>query len=167
MNMKIEPAMRPVSPGADAFAGRYTYTHRIFGPIPTAMSAQCGVRSRRKTMRSSVLIVCVSLLTAAAFAQTDKGTLAGTVLNPDGEPAAEASVRLSNLGSGKTFQATAAKDGHYSIPDLPAVQGFSQKGIAIAAAKTITLDVRLKDSSQLNTLGEDTQHFLADQKLHK
>jgi hypothetical protein len=129
-------------------------------------------------MRSSVLIVCVSLLTAAAFAQTDKGTLAGTVLNPDGEPAAEASVRLSNLGSGKTFQATAAKDGHYSIPDvpagswdvsvsLPAVQGFSQKGIAIAAAKTITLDVRLKDSSQLNTLGEDTQHFLADQKLHK
>jgi carboxypeptidase family protein len=128
-------------------------------------------------MKSSALTVCVLILTPAAFAQSDKGALAGTVLNPDGEPAAEASVQLSNPRSSTNFKATVAKDGHYSIADvpagswdvtvsLPAVQGFNQKGIAIAAAKTTTLDVRLKDSSQLSTLGEDTLHFLADQKLH-
>jgi len=128
-------------------------------------------------MRSPILTVCMSLLTAAAFAQSDKGTFAGTVREPGGEPAAEASVQLSNPRSGANFKTTTAKDGHYSIPNvpagsyditvnLPAVQGFSQKGIVIAAAKTTTLDVRLQEGSQLSTLGEDTQHFLEDQKHH-
>jgi Carboxypeptidase regulatory-like domain len=128
-------------------------------------------------MKSRAIAVFISLLTAAAFAQSDKGTFAGTVLDPFGEPAADASVQLSNPRIGADFKATTAKDGHYSISglpagtydvtvNLPAVQGFSQKGVAIAAAKTTILDVRLKESSQLSTLGEDTLHFLEDQKRH-
>ncbi len=134
-------------------------------------------------MRTPILTVCISLLTAAAFAQPafaqyDKGTLAGTVLDPFGEPAAEASVQVVNPRSGASFKATTGKDGRYALSDLPAgswdvtvslpaVQGVSQKGVAIAAAKTTTLDLRLIVSSQLSTLGEDPQHFLADQRLHR
>ena len=128
-------------------------------------------------MRLSLLTVFVLLLSAAAFAQSDKGGLSGTVLTPYGDPAAEATVQLRNPLSGATLKAMTGKDGRYSIPDvpagywdvtvsLPAVQGFSRKGVAVAAAKTTTLDVRLQEGSQLSTLGEDTLHALADEKLH-
>jgi hypothetical protein len=129
-------------------------------------------------MRSPILTISISVLTTAAFAQSDKGTLAGTVLDPFGEPAAEASVQLINPRSGANFKTTTGKDGRYTLSDLPAgswdvtvslpaVQDVSQKDVAIAAAKTTTLDLHLIVSSQLSTRGEDTQHFLADQKLHR
>jgi hypothetical protein len=128
-------------------------------------------------MRPLSLLVCISLLSAAAFAQSEKGTLAGKVLDPFGYPATVASVQAKNVQSGASFKAHTAKDGAYSIPDLPAgtydvtvdmpaVQGFGQKGVAIAPAKTTTLDVRLKEGSQLSTLGEDALHSIEDEKLH-
>jgi hypothetical protein len=131
-----------------------------------------------KSMRAPAIIVCISLLSFAAFAQSDKGTLAGTILMPGGEPALYATVQAKNAQSGATFKATAAKDGRYSVAELPAgsyevavnlpgVVGSNQKAVAIAAAKTTTLDVRLKEGTQLSTLGEDTLHVLDDLKLHK
>ncbi|HXP85855.1 MAG TPA: carboxypeptidase-like regulatory domain-containing protein [Bryobacteraceae bacterium] len=128
-------------------------------------------------MRSSAVMVCVSLLSAGAFAQSGKGTLAGKVLDPFGYPATLASVQVKDAQSGATFKGAIGKDGGYSIPDLPAgsydvtvnmpaVQGFSQKGVAVAAAKTTTLDVRLKEGTQLSTLGEDALHSIEDEKRH-
>ena len=128
-------------------------------------------------MRPQTVVVYISLLSAAAFAQSEKGTLAGKVLDPFGYPATVASVQVKNAQSGVTLKAAIGKDGGYSIPDLPAgaydvtvnmpaVQGFSQKGVAIAAAKTTTLDVRLKEGSQMSTLGEDALHSIEDEKLH-
>jgi hypothetical protein len=122
-------------------------------------------------MRSTAFIVCITLFSAAAYAQN--GTLAGTVSAPGGEPAASASVQAKNAQSGATFKATTAKDGRYSIAalppgaydvsvTLPAVNPFNQKGVAVAAAKTTTLDARLTETTQLSTLGEDTQHALED-----
>src|ERR1700722_15868049 len=129
-------------------------------------------------MRSPALVIFVSLLSAAAFAQSDKGTLAGTVSLPGGEPAFNATVQAKNTQSGAAFKATAGKDGSYSVADLPAgsydvaitlpaVTGFTQKALAVAAAKTTTLNARLTETTQLSTLGEDTLHVLDDQKLHK
>ena len=129
-------------------------------------------------MRSTAFVVFVSLFSAAAFAQSDKGTLAGTVSLPAGEPAFNATVQAKNAQSGAAFKATTAKDGRYSIADLPAgsydvavtlpaVTGFNRKDVAIAAAKTTTLDARLTETTQLSTLGEDTLHVIDDLKLHK
>ena len=67
-------------------------------------------------MRSPILTISISVLTTAAFAQSDKGTLAGTVLDPFGEPAAEASVQLINPRSGANFKTTTGKDGRYTCP---------------------------------------------------
>lgn len=128
-------------------------------------------------MRFPAAIVWISLLSAAAFAQSGKGTLAGKVLDPVGEPATLASVEAKNTQSGATFKAAIQKDGGYSIADLPAgsydvtanmpaVSGFSQKGVAVTAAKTTTLDIRLRLSSQMSTLGEDTLHSIEDDKRH-
>ena len=128
-------------------------------------------------MRSLVVIVCTLLLSGAAFAQDDKGTLAGTVLEPGGYPLANAPVQLKNAQSGASFKETTAKDGHYSIADLPAgsydvsinlpaLRGFQKKNVAVAARQTAILDVWLEERDQLSTLGEDTLHYLDDLKRH-
>lgn len=114
---------------------------------------------------------------AAIFAQSGAGTIAGKVLDPAGDPAMLASIQVKNIQSGATFKSAIGKDGRYSIAGLPAgtydvtvsmpaVQGFSKKGVAVAAARTTSLDVRLKEGSQLNTLGEDALHSIEDQKRH-
>ena len=129
-------------------------------------------------MRLSAFIVYLSLLSASPFAQSDKGTLAGIVTDSIGTPVPDQTVQIKKTDSGASFRGVSGKDGRYSIPDLPAgtydvtaarpaVQGFNQKAVAIAAAKTTTLDVRFGETSQLSTLGEDPLHFLDDQKLHK
>ncbi len=126
-------------------------------------------------MRPAVIAVPLALLCiASAFAQT--GTLAGTVLEPTGNPAAEASVQARNTQTGATVKATSSRDGHYSV-SLPAGswdvsfslagwQGVNKRGIAVAASKATTLDARLEETTQLNTLGEDGLHTIADLKLH-
>jgi len=129
-------------------------------------------------MRLTALIACISLLSAAAFAQSDKGTLTGKVLDPLGYPAPNAAVQAKNAQSGATFKATSAADGSYSIADLPAgsydvavtlpaMTGFNQKAVAVAAGKATALDAKLKETTQLSTLGEDTLHAIEDQKLHR
>jgi hypothetical protein len=128
-------------------------------------------------MRSVVLAGCISILAATAFGQTDKGTLEGKVLDPFGYPASLASVQVRNTQSLATFKAAVGKDGGYTISDLPSgsyditvnmpgVQGFAQKGFAIAGSRPTTLDVRLKEGSQMSTLGEDGLHSIEDEKRH-
>lgn len=160
-------------------AGRYTETHqaREVTGYPRSPRPVLIHTSLEESMRSSTLIVCLSLLSAAAFAQSDKGTLAGKVLDPLGYPAPNAAVQAKNAQSGTTFKATSAKDGTYSIPDLPAgaydvavtlpaLVGFNQRGVAVTAAKTTTVEAKLKETTQMSTLGEDTLHAIEDQKLH-
>ena len=129
-------------------------------------------------MRLTAVIACISVLSAAAFAQSGNGTLAGVVAAPGGEPAPNAAVQAKNAQSGATFKATSAKDGRYSLADLPAgsydvsvtlpaVTPFNQKAVAVAASKTTTLNAKLTETTQLSTLGEDTLHALDDLKLHK
>ncbi len=129
-------------------------------------------------MRSSTVVVCISLLSALAFAQSGKGTLSGKVLDPVGEPATLASVEAKNTQSGATLKGGYIRKtalifiadlpaGSYDVTaNMPAVSGFNQKGVAVTAAKTTTLDIRLRLSSQMSTLGEDTLHAIEDDKLH-
>jgi hypothetical protein len=128
-------------------------------------------------MRLPAVIACVSLLAVAAFGQSDKGALVGTILDPGGYAVVNAPVQLKNAQSGASFKGTTAKDGRYSIVDLPAgaydvsinlpaLKGFQKRNVAVAAAKTAILDVRLEERDQLSTLGEDTLHYLEDLKLH-
>src|SRR5579863_1714285 len=116
------------------------YTGIPSGPRPLRPDLIC----LEKSMRAPVLAVFVSLLSAAAFAQSDKGTLTGTVSLPAGGPAVNATVQAKNTQSGAAFKGTTAKDGRYSIADLPAgsydvaitlpaVTGFNQKAVAITA----------------------------------
>ena len=115
-------------------------------------------------MRLFRSLCVVAFLACAAFGQN--GTLAGTVLFPGGEPFVGAVVQLKNADSGAAFRGVTTAGGKYSVANLPAgnydvtvnmrgVQPFTQKGVAVAAAKTADLNIRLKEGTQLSTLGED------------
>jgi hypothetical protein len=149
----------------------------ILNRISPAASAGAHLRLTKlgETMRLLIVAACSSLLSASAFAQS--GTLTGKVLDPFGDPAPLASVQIKNTQSGATFKSGVGKDGAYSIPNLPAgsydvtvnmpaVQGFNQRALAIAGSGTTRLDVRLKEGTQLSTLGEDALHSVEDDKRH-
>jgi hypothetical protein len=105
------------------------------------------------------------------------GTILGTVKDPVGAIVAGASVQATNTLTSKVYQSTSSKEGVYSLADLPSgsydvsmsipgVAPFIQKNIAVTAGGTSTVDISLKEGSQLSTLGEDPLAIAADQKLH-
>src|SRR5688500_5443253 len=90
-----------------------------------------------------------ALLWAVAFAlpaaaQSNKGTITGTVTDPNGAVVKDAKVTVTNVADGQTREATSSDDGTYSIPALdPGVYrvtveaaGFSQSVIEEVKVET-------------------------------
>ncbi len=128
-------------------------------------------------MRLRTLTVFFTLFIAMAFSQSDKGTLQGTVTDPVGVMLANAPVQAKNAVTGTVYKATSSAKGSYSIPDLPAgtydvtvaiggLKPFDRKGVAVLAAKTGKLDIRMEETTQLSTLGEDPLAIAADARKH-
>jgi hypothetical protein len=129
-------------------------------------------------MRLSTFLSCFVLVAFAAYGQGDKGTIAGTVSDSFGVVYGSASVQAKNAESGAVSKATSDKTGKYMLTGLapgsydisvttPGLRPFEQKGVRVEAAKTASLDIRMLETTQLNTLGEDTLGILADQKRRK
>ena len=97
--------------------------------------------------------ICLSA--AAVFAQTDRGTITGTITDPAGAVIANASVQARNTQTGGTYPVASSSTGNYTIPQLPAgtyeisvmVPGFKtvvRPGLIIQAAQTIRVDVAME-----------------------
>jgi hypothetical protein len=95
------------------------------------------------------------LLVSAAFAQSDRGTITGTVADPAGAVVANAMIEGRNLQTGATSQAATTSTGNYTIPELPAgqyelsvaVPGFKKyvrQGLTVEVAQTLRIDVMLE-----------------------
>lgn len=116
-------------------------------------------------------------LAAAAMAQST-GSISGTLFDSIGDPIDNNLVQAKNTQSGATFKATTSAAGKYTIASLPpgsydvsaaapGLTAVTKKGVAVKSSQTASLDIRLGDTTQLNTLGEDRTHILADNKrLH-
>jgi hypothetical protein len=50
--------------------------------------------------------------------------------------------------------------------NVPGVRAFEQKGVTVATGKTLELNIKLEEGTQLSTLGEDPLAIAADRKLH-
>ncbi|PWT98927.1 MAG: hypothetical protein C5B51_28395 [Terriglobia bacterium] len=104
-------------------------------------------------MRS--LIVGAFLLWSAAWAQSDRGTITGTISDPAGAVVANATVEAKNTESGATYQAGSSNTGNYTLAQLPAgtyelsvtVAGFKKvvrPGIIVNVAATVRVDFALE-----------------------
>jgi hypothetical protein len=91
----------------------------------------------------------------AALAQSDRGTITGTISDPAGAVVAAAAVEARNTETGAGYQAASSATGNYTIPELPAgtyeltvtVPGFKKlvrPGLIIQAAQTIRVDAALE-----------------------
>ena len=70
-------------------------------------------------MRMRVVLICVLLVSLAAFGQTFRGTILGTVTDASGAVVSGAKVTVRNVGTGLERSTQTSPDGSYSLPELP------------------------------------------------
>ena len=95
------------------------------------------------------------LLAAAATAQSDRGTITGTVTDQAAAVIPNAAIIATNTETGARFDTVTTGTGNYTLPQLPAGEynlsvsaaGFStfvQQGLTIQVAQTARIDVSMK-----------------------
>ena len=105
----------------------------------------------RLTRGLPLLLVCAS----AMFAQSDRGTITGTISDPAAAVVASAAIEARNTETGAVYQAASSATGNYTMVQLPAgtyeltvtVPGFKKfirPGLIIQAAQTIRVDATLE-----------------------
>jgi hypothetical protein len=108
----------------------------------------------RFVIRCAVVFLCCS----AAFSQSDRGTITGTISDPAGAVVAAAAVEAKNDATGAAYQVASTSTGNYTLAQLPAgdydltvtVAGFKKfvrQNITVQVAGTIRIDVPLEVGS--------------------
>ncbi|MFN0169517.1 MAG: TonB-dependent receptor domain-containing protein [Bryobacteraceae bacterium] len=104
-------------------------------------------------MLFSVAICCV--LAAIAFAQTDTGSLSGTVSDPNGALIPNSKLRIKNDQTGRELETTTSDAGIYVFPNVTAgpytltaeQAGFkklNRSGVVIAVASRMVLNLQME-----------------------
>jgi hypothetical protein len=100
-------------------------------------------------------VLCLIVITTAAWAQFDQGQVSGTVVDPSIAPISSAQLTITSQSTRATRSTSSGSDGAYSSTNLPVGEydlevtsvGFRtvrQTNIRIAAAARVTLDVQLQ-----------------------
>lgn len=95
------------------------------------------------------------VFSVCAFGQADRGTLTGTVTDPQGAILPVAKLTVRNTQTGATYDTVTTSTGNYSLAQLPAgsyelsieAPGFKkyvQQGIAVGVAQTSRIDVTMQ-----------------------
>ena len=106
-------------------------------------------------MRVLAIVAGGLLFLATVQAQSDRGTITGTVTDQAGAMVPGAAVAITNTDTGISTRAATTDTGNYTIPDLPAgpyqvsvtkdgFKRFVQSGITVAVAATARVDVSLQ-----------------------
>jgi hypothetical protein len=117
-------------------------------------------------MRSNACLIAVACLILAATtvsAQTDRGTITGTVSDPAGAVIPSASIEAKNVNTGAVCKAASTSTGNYTLAQLPAglyqlsasVPGFKQyvrTGITVLVAQILRLDITLEVGNLTETI---------------
>ncbi len=105
-------------------------------------------------LRSLFLILCASV----ALAQSDRGTITGTVADPGGAVIANATVIAINPATGGQFKTQTTDTGNFTIASVPAgvynliveiagFRKFEQQGLRIQVSQTARVDISMQIGS--------------------
>lgn len=128
-------------------------------------------------MRLVTISTCMILCVAAASAQNDGGAIAGTVFDPTGHALANVPVQAKNTTTGAAFKTLSTGSGSYNVSGLPSgsydisisvpgLKPYDRRALKVSAMEVVPLDIRIEETSQLSTLGEDALAIAADAKKH-
>jgi hypothetical protein len=117
------------------------------------------------------LVVLFLLLISTAFAQTDRGTITGTISDPSGAIVPNASIEARNIETAQVYRGTSTGTGNYTLVQLPTgtydlsvnVQGFKKylrKGLALATAQVLRADIDLAVGSSAEEVTVTTEATL-------
>ena len=70
-------------------------------------------------MRRLISCVCLLLMLSPAFAQSDRGTITGTVSDASNAVIPGASIVAVNTETAARYETVATETGNYTIPQLP------------------------------------------------
>src|SRR6185503_5125831 len=115
------------------------------------------------TMRSLRLVLGLFAITLALFAQSDRGTITGTVADPAGAVVASAPIEIRNIETGVVSRAASSATGNYTLAQLPAgqyelsvsVAGFKKyvrQSLTVGVAQTFRVDVLLEVGSNTESV---------------
>ena len=111
-------------------------------------------RKLNDSIRFSLLLAALLLINVAAFAQSDSGSLTGTVKDPNGAIVPNASVTAKNQTTGDERSSTTNTDGTFTIPALKAStytvtvtvtgQDATVKDVVVNVGRETNLNIPLK-----------------------
>jgi hypothetical protein len=124
-----------------------------------------------KALRILTIATLFTMSAAVAYAQSDRGTITGTVVDPDGGVVPGASVVAENPENGARYETVTTHTGNYTLVQVPVgtynlnieLQGFGrfrQEGIRIFVGQTARIDAKL----QLGNLAEEV-NVVADASM--
>ena len=116
---------------------------------------------RRRALRLlNVLAIAffMNVSSMTLFAQTDRGSITGTVTDPGGAVLVGASVSTSNVATGFRYETVTSSTGNFTLPSLPVgtyevtveAPGFNRfvrQGITIQIAQVARIDIILSVGS--------------------
>ncbi|MBV8844265.1 MAG: TonB-dependent receptor [Bryobacterales bacterium] len=134
-----------------------------------------------------IVLICM-LACAAAFGQSDRGAITGTVGDPAGAVVASAPIEARNTETSILYQAQTSTTGNYTLAQLPvgtyelsvSVPGFKKyvrQNILVEVAQTVRIDVALEvgaanesvtvtaESSLLKTESGELSHTISAQRM--
>src|SRR5262245_49129306 len=108
------------------------------------------MRSRRL-----FLVVYLLLFVHSTFAQTDRGTITGTVSDATGAVIPGVAIEAKNVQTGAVYQAGSSETGNYTLVQLPAgtyelsavlpgFKKFVRTGVIVSVATALRVDVTLQ-----------------------
>jgi len=139
-------------------------------------------------MRSVLRAGCLFLAAWAVLAQSDRGTITGTVSDPAGAVVANATIEARNEATGVVYDSATTATGNYTIAQLPvgtydvsvSVPGFKKyvrQGISVEVAQILRIDVPLEvgaatdsitvqaDAPLLRTESGDISHSVTSKSM--
>ncbi len=118
-------------------------------------------------MRPFLLSAVLSMFALCVFAQSDRGTITGTVADPAGAVVANAAIQARNVETGAVYDIASTATGNYALTGLPSgtyeltvtVAGFKKyvrQGLTVQAAQTFRVDIGLEvgNASESVTVNE-------------
>jgi len=114
-------------------------------------------------MRLPGVSLSFSILALAAYGQSDRGTITGTVSDPAGAVVANAPIEAKLLETGAVYQAASSATGNYTLSQLPtgtyeltiSVPGFKKfvrQNLVLPVAQTLRIDVSLEVGSSAESV---------------
>src|SRR5438132_1144005 len=107
------------------------------------------------TLKPLALVLAVLVISSAAFAQSERGTISGTVTDSTGAVVPGAKVTVTNPATNVTIAVTTTDTGTFTVPSLLAgeysvraeKEGFKpviRTGVNLSTASTVRADITLE-----------------------